>query len=180
MRSRIAALAAVTVICGCDGLVYNGDGKFTDRGILEAHDRYFLDLGPVDLTTPGRREYKLSGLPNKQFALGLFTTATTSPSGANLATAKPFNAKVKVHLQDENSKNVFEISDDLRNWTWSEARETYTFLYYEGPVKTGSDRGTVFSARRSSNYRLAIETVAADPAASRYGLRLVAKGGGWK
>ena len=173
-------LAAASLIYGCDGLVYTGDGKLTDRGPFEAHDRYFLDLGPVDLTTPGRREYKLAGLPNEQFALGLFTTATTGPNGRNLATSKPLIAKIKVELRQGDAQKVFEVFDDLRNWTWSEARETYTFVYYEDSIKTSFDRGTVFSAQRSSNYRLAIETVSPDPAARQYSLRLVAKGGGWK
>jgi hypothetical protein len=97
--------------------------------------------------------------------------------------SKPLTAKIKIELQQDNSQKVFDVLDDLRNWTWSEARDTYTFLYYEGPTNIqmeASDRGTVFSARRSSEYRLAVETVASDPTAAQYGFRLVAKGGGWK
>jgi hypothetical protein len=173
-------LTVVSLLAACGGLFYDGDGELSDSGPFTAHHRYFLDLGPIDLTRPGRREYRLSRLPNEQFTVGLYTSMTTTPSGDNLTDSKPLSATVRIELRQGNSQ-LFDIVDDLRNWTWSEARDSYTFLYHSPPTGTGRSVGwSDFSANRSSNYRLAIEIVAADQGAAQYIFHLVAVGGGWK
>ena len=178
MRRCVAVLAGVSLLAACGGLFYDGDGELSDSGPFAAHHRYFLDLGPVDLTRPGRREYWLSRLPNEEFTVGLYTRMTTTPSGDNLHDSKPLSATVGIELRQGNSQ-LFDIVDDLRNWSWSEARESYTFLYHS-PPNGRSDGWSDFLANRSSTYRLAIEIVAPDPSAAQYTFHLVAVGGGWK
>jgi hypothetical protein len=62
----LASTLAVSVmsLSGCYRVSqYSGDGQLTDNGRFAATDRYVLDLGPIDLTRPGMRTFRLSGLP---------------------------------------------------------------------------------------------------------------------
>jgi hypothetical protein len=178
MHQTAAAIAAVAILAGCENRQNSGDGQLSDAGPFTAHNRYFLDLGPVDLAKPGSHVYRLSQLPEKEFTIGLYTSMTITPSGNSLWEAKPLSADVRITLR-EGSSEVFDTVDNLRNWTWNEAVDLYTFIYYR-PGTGRSVSGTYFSARKNSDYRLTIEILTPDLGASPYDIHLVAMGGGWK
>jgi hypothetical protein len=178
MRS-LPSIVLLLLAMGCDGAAsYRGDGKLVDHGFRTAHERYILDLGAVDLGTKSRREYKLVGLPGEEFTVGIRTQTTRTLEGKSLYDSKPFRAKVKLELMSESSGKVFAIEDDLRSWTWNEARDLYVFLYGRGDQRQPSS--TSFTSRPSESYRLALEIVTPDRSASQYGFSLLAVGGGWK
>ena len=172
------ALIAVTVVA-CDGAAsYRGDGKLIDNGFAAASERYVLDLGPVDLGKQLLTTYKLSGLPNEEFTVGIRTQSTKTPDGKSLFDAKPLRAKVRLELTSEKSGKVFEIADDLPSWTWSEVRDLHIFLYGRGDKRQPTS--TSFTPRPGESYRLAFEILSPDPAATQYRFSLLAVGGGWK
>jgi hypothetical protein len=175
----LAKIVLLLTIAGCDGSAsYRGDGNLVDRGFSTAHERYVLDLGAVDLGARARREYKLSGLPGEEFTLGLRTQSTRTPDGKSLFDAKPLKARVKLELTSERTGKVVAIEDDLRSWTWNEARDLYVFLYGRGDKHQPSS--TSFTPKSWESYRLSLEVLTPDPSASQYGFSLMAVGGGWK
>lgn len=179
MRQSLPIIVLLITTTGCNGSAsYSGDGKFVDRGFTTAHQRYVLDLGPVDLGRQNRREYKLAGLPREEFTIGIRTLSTRTPDGKSLYDAKPLRAKVKLELTSEKSGKVFEIADDLRSWTWNEARDLYIFLYGSGDQRQPGS--TYFTPRSGESYRLVLEIISPDPTASQYDFSLLAVGGGWK
>ncbi len=178
MQRSTGTIALLIILAACNEAgSYRGDGKLVDHGITAAKWRYVLDLGAVDLGKQIHREYRLSGLPNEEFTVGIRTQATRTPDGKPLSEVKP-QAKVKLELISDKSGKVFEISDDLRSWTWSEARDLYIFLYGSGDKHQPSS--TYFRPKSGESYRLVLEIVSPDPAASRYDFSLLAVGGGWK
>lgn len=178
MRTSVTFVLSMALV-GCDGAAsYRGDGKLTDTGFTAAHQRYVLDLGTVDLGKQARHEYRLAGLPREEFTVGIRTASTQTPDGRRLFDVKPFNAKVKLELTSDKSGKVFAIADDLRAWTWNEARDTYVFLYGRGDERQPSS--TDFTPKSGDSYRLVLEVVTPDPATAQYNFSLLAVGGGWK
>ena len=183
----IRALLLFTGLTGGWALAYEGDGVFTDRGRPVAHERYVLDLGPVQLRKPWRREYALADLPTEEFTVGLQFDGDTD--------GKSVDAKVRVTLTNERGETVLEVADALANWTWGTSPGRL-FVYRRGVQKEipfgqssvrlqrvalGPDGGwgTYFSPRRGGRYRLVFETLDANRANSAKA-KLVALGGGWK
>jgi hypothetical protein len=68
---RLALLAFLVVLSGCSHTGYNGDGQFTDGGVMAYPRRYVIDRGPVDLSKPGKYSFTPSGLLRAQFVVAL-------------------------------------------------------------------------------------------------------------
>jgi hypothetical protein len=185
-RTRIAVLAAL--LAAFPVLAHKGDGTFTDHGARSAHNRFELDFGPVDLERTGSREYRFSDLPAEEFAFGLRLTA---PGGEKLG-ALPA-ATVRLALVNENGETVFDLTDEVANFVRAETSREW-FLYQRGKVplpgaqkpgqrlSVGPDGGwgTYASPRSGGRYRLTFETVKGDTHLAKFGVRLIAVGGGWK
>lgn len=163
-------LAFAALLALSPALAYKGDGKLIDHGPQVAHNRFELDLGPVDLERSGRSEYRFADLPDKEFTFGLRITA---PPGARLSHLP--RATVRMMLLNEREDVLFEVSDELANWVRSETASEW-FLYLRG----AQGRGTNLPARPSVTYRLIFETVKADSSMSKFAVRLLGVGGGWK
>lgn len=176
MLRPLTNIALLLLMAGCASFSYRGDGKLSDSGPFASHRRYVLDLGTVDLGHQVRREYKIAGLPTEDFTLGIQTSSTKTPDGQSLSAIKPIRARVRLELTSEQSGKVFEIADDLRSWTWNEARDSYIFLY--GSTRQPST--TYFTPKSGESYRLVLEVISPDPAAAQYKFSLLAVGGGWK
>lgn len=71
MMRRLGFLMLLAVLSGCSHTGYNGDGRFTDYGVMAYSRRYVIDLGAVDLSVPGSYTYKLSGLPRAEFNVSI-------------------------------------------------------------------------------------------------------------
>ena len=184
-RARLAALSLTAVIVGCE---YAGDGQLTDHGFI-AHQRYVLDLGPVDLSQRSQQSFKMANLPSEGFTFGLQLAGTNWNESAVQAT-------VRLLLVNEKDQVVFDVTESLPKWVWSGVRPGDPFVYLRGvnseiPIGAGSVRlepvvkadggwGTYVQARRTGRYQLTFETVKPDPYARQVAARLVAVGGGWK
>jgi hypothetical protein len=67
-----AVVLALLATTACDRPPgYQGDGTLTDFGPATAHERYVIDLGSIDLSRPNRRSFKMPGLPQEEFTMGL-------------------------------------------------------------------------------------------------------------
>ena len=183
-----AALLAV-LIAALPAAAHKGEGTFTDFGARGAHHRFELDFGPVDLERAGSREFRFSDLPAEELVFGLRLTA---PGGGKLG-ALP-SATVRIALANENGETVFDMTDEVANLVRSETAKEW-FLYQRGKVplpgsaKPGAQRlsigpdggwGTYALPRRNGSYRLTFETVKADSHLTKFGVRLIGVGGGWK
>lgn len=169
IRVLLGTAALLTALCA---QAHKGDGKLIDYGPQAAHNRFELDLGPVSLERSGRSEYYFADLPDKDFTFGLKITA---PQGGRLSHL-PL-ATVRMMLLNERDDVLFEVSDELANWVRSETASEW-FLY----LRAGSRvQGTSLPARPTSvSYRLIFETVKADSSMSKFAVRLLGVGGGWK
>jgi len=187
MKPYAALLAAL--LAALPASAHKGDGAFTDHGPRGAHNRFELDFGPVDLERTGSREFRFSDLPAEEFVFGLRLTA---PGGEKLG-ALPA-ATVRITLVNENYETVFDMTDEVANLVRSETAKEW-FLYQRGRLplpgaaKPGGERlsvgpdggwGTYAQPRRNGSYRLTFETVKPDSRLAKFGVRLVAVGGGWK
>ena len=63
--ARFTALVLLATVAAA-AAAYQGDGTFIDRGPFEAHNRYVLDLGPLDLTKNERWTFRLASLPERR------------------------------------------------------------------------------------------------------------------
>lgn len=150
-------------------LAYEGDGSFADRGPQAAVARYAVDLGPVELGRPWRREYALADLPEEDFVIAI----RVDPAALG---QDPPRATVRLRLVNERDETVFDATDSLANWALAtEPGQVLVFLRGQrrlvpvGPraskyVRLGSGPdggwGSHFRPRREGRYRLAFETVA--------------------
>lgn len=174
MKKPIAlriSLGAAVLLAALSAQAYKGDGKLIDHGPKAAHNRFELDLGPVDLERSGRREYYFADLPDREFTFGLKITA---PQGSKLSHLP--RATVRMMLLNEREDVLFEVSDELANWVRSETTSEW-FLYLRGGSRS---QGTNLPARHSVSYRLIFETVKADSSMSKFAVRLLGVGGGWQ
>lgn len=186
MKTSVLVLAA---LLAAPTFAHKGDGAFTDHGPRGAHNRFEVDFGPVDLERTGSREYRFSDLPAEEFVFGLRLTAA---GGEKLGTLPA--ATVRIALTNENYETVFDMTDEVANLVRSETANEW-FLYQRGRVplpgnaKPGEQRlsvgpdggwGTYARPRRNGSYRLTFETVKGDTHLTKFGVRLVAVGGGFK
>ena len=187
MKPSAVFLAAL--LAALPAAAHKGEGTFTDFGTRGAHHRFELDFGPVDLERTGSREFRFSELPAEEFVFGLRLTA----AGGEKLGALP-SATVRITLTNENYETVFDMTDEVANLVRSETAKDW-FLYQRGKVplpgsaKPGERRlsvgpdggwGTYALPRRNGSYRLTFETVKADSRLTKFGVRLIAVGGGWK
>jgi hypothetical protein len=138
--------------------------------------RFELDLGLVDLERTGQREYKLPSLPEADIAFGLKLTA---PEGLHHLP----KATVRMTLTNERDEVVFEVSDELVNFTRAESTGAW-FLYQRGIENQapGPDGGwgTYAHPRKAGSYRMTVETVKSNVTMTKFVVRLIGVGGGAK
>ncbi len=190
----LAIVASVAVSSGCAGWAYQGDGKLQDSGPLASHDRYVLDLGPIDLGRTGQYTYTMSNLPAVDFIVGL-EIVEVEPNRFT-ANQPVHSGSIRLLLETSNHEIVISEDGPLKSWRRSFVRdELESFLYRKGKehwitnkdgttspvsdgVRTDEGWGTYFVPRPDITYRLTLEVLEAQ------GLprptRLLLKGGGWK
>jgi hypothetical protein len=140
--------------------------------------RFELDFGAVDLDRTGWHDYKLTNLPDEDLVFGLKITA---PDGSRLQHLP--KARVRITLVNEREETVFDAGDELTNWTRAESTQSW-FLYLRGldGLQRGPDGGwgTYAHPHKGGSYTLTVETVASDVTMSKFIVRLMGVGGGWK
>jgi hypothetical protein len=171
----------------CGQVHYKGDGTFTDHGPLTSHERYIVDLGPVDLGRAGHETFRMLGLPSAELTLGLRPITSTAECNTRALDA------VRVRLTVGTSGGATIISEQAPLGAWTHSP---TLIYKRGVerqvpsdngsvqlVRTGklqSDGwGSYFTPSPSETYLGTLEVLDA-LGASGCESRLVALGGGWK
>lgn len=168
---------------------YEGDGSFVDHGPRAAIRRYVIDLGELDLTVAGRREFAMAGLPPEEFTLGLQVRARVEPEqpavwGTRLFQTRPIPARVRLELAEVGGVVVFAKEAPLHEWTWSGSGggPSDSFVYWRGdPGDSSTPPGSSsFRPLPGGRYRVAFSVLHPDPAAANYVVLARAFGGGWK
>lgn len=190
----VALLALLSV--GCPESRYTGDGKLSDDP-LSPSERFVLTLGTADLSEPSITTHRLSGLPEKSFALGFEISGGPSELQP-LYEKEPVSAVVRFTLTDERSRVIIDETAPLNEWTWSGSpHEPAAFVYRGGasrdvpmsggyvnpqPVGVKPDQGwgTYFTPRSDGRYTLRIEVLKEDPLAGSFVVVVKGKTGGWE
>lgn len=175
-QARLLSCAALVVgagfLSGCPMPKYSGDGTLVDNGPSSATDRYILDLGPIDLTRRGQKTFRLAGLPESNFVVGIQISAATDPTVISNRSLSP---TVSLSLSEASGKVVFSKRASLHSWTWSvPANGDAAFVY------SREHPSTYFDAAPNAKYTLTFDVVEPDQVGSKYVARLAAKTGGWK
>ena len=157
---------------GC-GPRYEGDGRFIDRGIGTASERYVVELGPLDLTKTGTSHYHMAGLPSiREMTIGLRLVA---PDGISF---NGLDAIVNMTLKQVGSEAVF-IADKgpLNEWAWAmSGADTGARIIHEAFIYGKTE----FQPYSHTRYELVVEVIRPDPKASKIDIHLQVIGGGWK
>jgi len=140
--------------------------------------RFEVDLGLVDIERVGQHEYKVPALPEGDIAFGL---RLVPPPGEKMHHLP--KATVRMALLNERDEVVFEVSDELANWTRAESTKEW-FLYQRGVANQspGPDGGwgTYARPRKSGSYRMVVETVKSNVTMTKFTVRLMGVDGRWK
>jgi hypothetical protein len=140
--------------------------------------RVEVDLGLVDIERIGQQEYRLPALPEGEIAFGLKLTA---PGGDRLSHLP--KATVRMTLVNERGETIFDVSGELADFTRAESMRAM-FLYQRGAENQapGPDGGwgTYALPRKGGRYRMTVETLKSNVTMTKYTVRLMGVGGGWK
>jgi hypothetical protein len=181
MNVAVSVMSLVTA-GGCyHAARYDGDGQLTDAGwLVFMGNRYRLDLGPVDLATPGRHTFRLSDLPRTEFTAGVEITVAEPRELDDAQVAH--TSYVRLELKTSAGEIAVLEEGPLNSWVWSHALQgSIAFVYRRGerkdvPLRNGNTRvervgikeasgwGTYFTAERSETYFLTLEVV--DPSST--------------
>jgi hypothetical protein len=141
-------------------------------------DRFELDLGMVDIERTGHREYPLPALPEADIAFGFSLSA---PDGGRVHHLP--KATVRITLVNELDQVVFDVADELANFTRAESTRA-TFLYLRGVQNQapGPDGGwgTYAHPRKGGRYRMTVETLKSNVTMTKFVVRLMGVDGRWK
>lgn len=183
-----AMCVALLPMAACDlPHSYRGDGTFTDFGLGTATERYVVDLGPIDLSRPNQRSFRLLGLPSVEFTVGLRQVNVSA--GCDAAALGAVHVRLEVKAGD----GAVVVAEDgpLSTWINSSHLVYRPGIELEEPkpggvihlVRTGvrasGGWGTYFTPRLFAPYFATFEVVDAQ-GASGCESRLVLLGGGWK
>jgi hypothetical protein len=170
----VVAFLALANICACRYSSYEGDGDFTDNGVLSYSSRYVLDLGPLDLEKANSRRYRLTKLPTAEFVIGI-DLVEMAPN--RLAGPRPdHRARVRVQLESSQGETIIDQDVRLENWVWSHGEgDAKSRLYLRGEtrdVQAGSSTqptrvnegpsggwGTYFNSSDSESYTLSVDVL---------------------
>jgi len=191
--SKAALLLTVAFLVGCDSTSYNGDGTLTYNGLSAAVDQYELELGVVN---QGQYSFRLSGLPNETFTLGLGITTTLD--SASFCDDLPLSNFVSMRLTTLEGEVIIDESAPLKNWTWNTRTNNCnlkSFGYRRGKseeddlgdglttnrpidVKAHEGWGSYFTAKSDTDYILQVSVRERLP--DGFVAKIEASGGGWK
>ena len=191
MRASVlvpAICVALLPIASCDrSHGYRGDGTFRDFGPATAIDRYVVDLGPIDLSRPNQRSFRLLGLPGVEFTMGLRQVNVSARCDAAALSS------VRVRLEVKTGDGALVIAEDGPLSTWVNSPQLVyrrgvelekpeaggAFQLVRTGVRASGGWGTYFTPRSSAPYFAEFDVVDAQ-GASGCESRIVLLGGGWK
>ena len=174
-----AVFAAVPLLAGCVGpaaLSYSGDGRMRDHGPFSHAQRYEVDLGPIDTTAAGTRQFRLSGLPRATFTVNL-EIEDSERHRTDLPQAQ-YRGRVAVQMRNAAGDLVIDERAPISAWVRGfglDGKRNSTFYrqgeLVESPlpgggtvpkpagVKASGGWGTYFDADPREEYRIRIEVL---------------------
>jgi hypothetical protein len=168
-----SVLLTVTILLGAcsKSIPYTGDGRLVDHGWTAAHDRYVVELGPLDLTRTGSTTFRIAGLPATHFVVGLqVPVAAEKAQSADSGTP----ADVALQLIHLPAEQVLIITGPLRGLTWSGPLNGSTSFVYRR-----ESYGSYFDSDPRATYQLRVVVNTPDPSIPA-GSLVVLKSGGWQ
>ena len=171
----------------CDQSGYRGYGEFTDKGPGTADGRYSVDFGPIDLSKPNHKAFRMVGLPSVEFTMGLRPVNVSSGCDAAALNA----VSIRLEVKTDNDAIVIYQAGPLNTWVTSsslvyrrgaerqEAKPGGAFELVRTGVLAADGWGTYFKPQTSATYFVKFDVLEAKGASSCES-RLVLVGGGWK
>ena len=191
MRNAIvkvpATCVALLLMVACDQSGYRGYGEFTDKGAGTAHERYTVDFGPIDLSKPNHKAFRMVGLPSVEFTMGIRPVNVSSGCDAGALSA----ISIRLEVQTENGAIVMHQEGPLSTWVTSSSlvyrrgienqvpKSGGVFELVRTDVLAADGWGTYFTPQSSATYFAKFDVLEAKGASSCES-RLVLIGGGWK
>lgn len=161
---------------------YRGDGHFTNNGFMAYSRQFVIDLGPVDLSIPGKYKYTLAGLPHARFNVGI----RVGEAKKNEWDIRPdYPASVRMQLLTPEGETVILEQGSLNSWVRSfGALDNFSELYRTGEaidiplagggtqgkrfgLKASGGWGTYFDAEINETYLLNFEVLTSEPSMRR-------------
>jgi hypothetical protein len=173
----------VSILSGCLHGGYSGDGQFTDNGWEVYSRRYVIDLGPIDLSTPGTYSFRLSGLPHAEFVVGI--RVFEEKKNEWNAPRPSYPVSVRMQLRTAEGETVIFEEGSLNSWTRSYGvLDNISDLSRQGegraiPLPGGGTRGervgfkasggwgTHFDSEVDKTYLLKLEVLSSHPSMNR-------------
>ncbi|MGA2776695.1 MAG: hypothetical protein ABSF94_04000 [Steroidobacteraceae bacterium] len=170
--ARLVIGAAMLLLGACSKQIpYSGDGRLIDNGFAAADHRYVIELGSLDLTRKGSRNFVMAGLPRTYFVVGLQIPGGIN-RGSDASAATP--ADVSIEVTQENYGMVALITAPLRDWTWANPKPGEPTLVY---LRRSSR--SYFDAFTEARYQVNVVVNVPDPSIPE-GSLVVLKSAGWK
>jgi hypothetical protein len=170
LGASLALIIGAVVLAACYRTSsYVGDGHLIDNGWRLKGGRYAVDLGPIDVGRTGTYVYKLKGLPDAEFVIGIEI--------ADRDLIANHKTKVRVALEQAGGQTVVAESGSLEEWVRSHGlNDTKSFLYRRGEgedialadggtkgqrvgVRTSGGWGSYFTAKESLSYDLTFQVL---------------------
>jgi len=192
-----AVVLILILLCGaCQQSSYTGDGTLTEDRLSPSR-QFVLDLGSIDLSKPSSTTYRVAGLPNTAFTLGLEIVPRPPRRGRSLYGVRPISVTVRVTLVDEHGRLVIDESGPLSDWVWSASpHESSAFVYRQGASRdlpaagvvtserigerSDHGRGSGFIPRSDGEYTLRLDVLGTDPVAAEYSVAIKGISDGWE
>jgi len=198
MKSRSILLPIVAAfIASCtvrldDYRAYSGDGTFVPHPAPTwvCQDGYSVDLGTIDLSSPGTVTRQLAGLPRMTAVIGLQLDYRSAAPRTSAPPPIP-TAVVEVSVRDEHDRSVLSRQERLSAWSASidpaDPARVYLFRRpptWEVPQPSGAVRvepinvgaddgsGSYFKPRRDGRYTLHFTVSEPDPNLAGFDVRL--------
>lgn len=161
---------AFALLVGCDAASrYRGDGTLHDAGFATAHERYVIDLGAVDLSSPKRQTFNMAGLPGVEFTAGLRPVDVSGGCDARALS----EVDIRLSIRTEDGATVVDEAGSIRTWTPSTSLLYRRGIEREEPkpggvvelIRTGSRAsggwGTYFTPQSATKYVATFEVIQA-------------------
>ena len=168
----LVAAAAIGLLAACaKHQPFAGDGRLIDHGVTAPDQRYEIEFGPVDLSRVGTTHFRMRGLPDTYFVVGL---QFPRPADAGGTAAPTTPADVSIQVYQENHGMAALVTTPLRDLKWLPSKQKDSVFAY-----LPQSPRSYFDAFSEARYQLTVTVNVPDPALPR-GALAVLKSAGWK
>lgn len=181
-------LMVVVATAGCDASSgYRGDGILYDAGVAAGHQRYIVDLGAIDLSSPNHRTFRMAGLPTAEFTAGMRPIDVSGGCSADAAS----EVEVRLSIRTGEGALVVDEAGPIKAWIASsgllyrrgterqEPRPDGSVERMQTGARASGGWGTYFTPTSGTTYVVDFKVTRA-LGSGHCESSLVLLGGGWK